>query len=92
MVVNLSTSFRVVNGDEKKVYSKHTESISNRDACSNLFTFLLFDRFKWHHGAMTLFRFSVDLDQTSPLSISIHTDQVGLIVPQLFFNESSKYI
>ncbi|XP_031616946.1 uncharacterized protein LOC116336893 isoform X2 [Contarinia nasturtii] len=39
-------------------------------------------------------RFSVHLDQTSPLIIAIHIDQVGVIVPQLFYNESvnlSKY-
>lgn len=30
------------------------------------------------------------LDKTAPLTIAIHTDQLGVIIPQLFYNESSK--
>lgn len=31
------------------------------------------------------------LDETAPLTIAIHADQVGVIIPQLFYNESSKH-
>lgn len=31
------------------------------------------------------------LDETAPLTISIRSDQADVVIPQLFYNESSKW-